>query len=137
MEGVPGSEVKDELIAIAARREELRRQHAAITEPKPLLHPEMAAIYRAKVTELARALQEPKSRSEATEALRGLVDAIVLMPDHACKTLQIELRGNLAAMLRATVQTKRSPESDDLSAQVSLVAGARNRRYLQLWSGAA
>ena len=41
----------------------------------------MARIYRAKVTELARALQEPDSRSEATEALRGLVDAIVLTPD--------------------------------------------------------
>ncbi len=50
-------------------------------EPPPLLHPEIARIYRAKVTELARALQEPDSRSEATEALRGLVDAIVLTPD--------------------------------------------------------
>jgi site-specific DNA recombinase len=124
MEGVPGSEVKDELIAIAARREELQRRHVAITEPKPLLHPEMAAIYRIKVTELARALQEPESRSEATEALRGLVDAIVLTPDNRGETLQIDLRGNLAAMLGATVQTKRSPESDDLSLQVSLVAGA-------------
>ena len=71
-----------------------------------------------------QALQEPDSRSEATEALRGLVDAIVLTPDQAGETLQIELRGNLAAMLGATVQTKRSPESDDLSLQVSLVAGA-------------
>ena len=62
----------------------------------------MAAIYRAKVTELARALQEPESRSEATEALRGLVDAIVLTPDQGGETLQIELRGNLAAMLGAT-----------------------------------
>ena len=41
-----------------------------------MLHPEMAVIYRAKVTELAKALQEPDCRSEATEALRGLVDAI-------------------------------------------------------------
>jgi hypothetical protein len=43
----------------------------------------MAGIDRAKVIELARALQEPDSRSEATEALRGLVDAIVLLPDQA------------------------------------------------------
>ncbi|MGB2715426.1 MAG: hypothetical protein WBC51_14690 [Vicinamibacterales bacterium] len=35
----------------------------------------MARIHRAKVMELATALQEPDSRSEATEALRGLVDA--------------------------------------------------------------
>ena len=51
------------------------------------------------------------------------MDAIVLTPDEGGETLQIELRGNLAAMLGATVQTKRSPESDDLSLQVSLVAG--------------
>jgi hypothetical protein len=51
------------------------------------------------------------------------VDAIVLTPHEAGEALQIELKGNLAAMPGATVQTKRSPESDDLSLQVSLVAG--------------
>ena len=123
MEGVAPSVVKDELNANAARREQLA-QLAATEEVPPLLHPEMARIYREKVSELAKALQEPDSRSEATEALRGLVDAIVLAPDQGGARLQIELRGNLAAMLGATVQTKRSPESDDLSLQVSLVAGA-------------
>jgi hypothetical protein len=38
--------------------------------------------------------------------------------------LQIELKGNLAAMLSAAQNVTRSPESDDLSLQVSLVAGA-------------
>jgi site-specific DNA recombinase len=123
MNGVAPSEVRDEMNANAARRDALKAQLAAADEPPPLLHPEMARIYRAKVTQLATALQEPNSRSEATEALRGLVDAIVLTPDQGRETLQIELRGNLAAMLGATVQTKRSPESDDLSLQVSLVAG--------------
>ena len=51
------------------------------------------------------------------------MDAAVLTPDQAGETLQIELKGNLAAMLGATVQTKRSSESDDLFLQVSLVAG--------------
>ena len=40
-------------------------------------------------------------------------------------------------MLGATVQSKRSPETGDLSLLWKLVAGARNQRYLQLWSGAA
>jgi len=44
---------------------------------------------------------------------------------------------NLAAMLGATVQRKRPSESDDLSLQVALVAGARNQHYLQLWRPAA
>jgi hypothetical protein len=126
MDGVAPSVVEDELNANAARREQLEAQLAATEEPPPLLHPEMARTYRSKVTELAKALQEPESRSEATEALRGLVDAIVLTPNASGEVLQIELRGNLAAMLGATVQTKRSSESDDLSLQVSLVAGARN-----------
>jgi hypothetical protein len=61
----------------------------------------------------------------------------VLTPDRAGETLQIELKGNLAAMLGATVQTKRSPESDDLSLQVSLVAGARNPLNLEFaWAAA-
>lgn len=123
MNGVAPSEVRDEMNANAARREELKAKLAAVDDPPPLLHPEMAGIYRAKVTGLARALQDPDSRSEATDALRGLVDAIVLTPDEAGEALQIELRGNLAAMLGATVQTKRSSEPDDLSLQVSLVAG--------------
>ncbi len=137
MDGVAPSVVKDELNANAARREQLEAQVAATEEPPALLHPEMARIYREKVSALGKALQDPDSRSEATEALRGLVDAIVLTPDQAGEALQIELRGNLAAMLGATVQTKRSSESDDLSLQVSLVAGARNQHYLQLWKPAA
>ena len=136
MNDVAPSEVRDEMNANAARREELKAKLAAADEP-PLLHPEMARIYRTKVTELARALQDPDSRSEATEALRGLVDAIVLTPDQGGETLQIELGGNLAAMLGATVQTKRSSESDDLSLQVSLVAGARNHLDLEFaWAAA-
>lgn len=129
MEGVAPSVVKDELNANAGRKAQLEDQLAATEAPPPLLHPEMARIYREKVSGLADALREPDSRSEATEALRGLVDAIVLRPDPADQTLQIELRGNLAAMLGATVQTKRSSESDDLSLQVSLVAGTCNYRY--------
>ena len=88
MEGVPAAEVKDEMIAGAARREELERQQQRLSEPPPLLHPQMADIYRTKVTQLARALQEPESRPEATEALRGLVDAIVLTPDQATRRFE-------------------------------------------------
>ena len=54
MDGVAPSVVKDELNANAARREQLEAQLAAAGEPSPLLHPEMARIYRAKVTELAK-----------------------------------------------------------------------------------
>jgi len=122
-------------LEFAARRKELQAQLETADEPPPLLHPEMADLYRQKVTTLAEALERSDTRTEATEALRGLIDAIVLTPSQG--ELQIELNGNLAAMLGAAQNAKRSPETGDLSLQVVMVAGARNQRYLQLWSGAA
>jgi site-specific DNA recombinase len=135
MDGVPASEVRDELTANAFRREELRAKVAAADAPPPLLHPNMAGLYRQKVTTLAQALDHPETRTEASEALRGLIDAIVLTPNQG--ELQIELKGNLAAMLGAVQNAKRSPETGDLSLQVVMVARARNQHYLQLWRPAA
>ena len=59
----------------------------------------MADLYRQKVTTLAQALDQQETRVEATEALRGLIDAIILTP--ADGELRIELKGKLAAMLSA------------------------------------
>ena len=98
------------------------KQLEAADEPPPLLHPSMADLYRSKVEELASALQREDTRLEASEMLRGLIDSIVLTPEKG--QLRIELRGNLAAMLTAAQQTKRSPETGDLLVPVQLVAGA-------------
>jgi site-specific DNA recombinase len=104
----------------------------------------MAELYRQKVTALAQALEEPETRTEAAEAIRGLVDAIVLTPvEGALETfgaqrgrrapaavaardagLRIELKGNLAAMLSAAQNATRSPETGDLELQIAMVAGA-------------
>jgi hypothetical protein len=114
-------EGKGEIKTLDARRKELQAQLENADEPPPLLHPEMAALYRQKVTTLAQALEHSDTRTEATEALRGLIDAIVLTPSQG--ELQIELQGNLAAMLGAAQNAKRSPETGDLSLQVQMVAG--------------
>jgi site-specific DNA recombinase len=134
MDSVPGREVKDELIAIGHRRDVLEPQVKAANEPPPLLHPSMADLYRSKVEELASALQRQDTRIEASETLRGLIESIVLMPEGQ---LRIELRGNLAAILTAAQQTKRSPETGDLLMPVQLVAGTRNQLYLEFtWTAA-
>ena len=132
---VSTSEGKEEMLGLTARRDELQHQIKTAHEPPPLLHPSMADLYRTKVEQLATALQADGSRLEASETLRGLIDSIVLTPHEG--QLRIELRGNLAAMLTVAQQTKRSPDSGDLIMPVQMVAGARNRRYLQLWSMSA
>ena len=53
MEAVPANEVKDELNANAARREELKAKLAAADAPTPLLHPEMAGPYRQRVRDVS------------------------------------------------------------------------------------
>ena len=108
-DGFAWPELKAEMGELQARKESLLAQLATA-----------AALYREKVATLASALQNVDSRSEAAEALRGLVDAIVLVP--AGNELRIELKGNLAAMVSAAQNAKRSSEGD-LSLQIALVAG--------------
>jgi hypothetical protein len=83
------------------------------------------------VTTLALALRQPETGVEATETLRGLVDAIVLTPNEG--ELRIELIGNLAAMLCSRPQQMRRGRQKPATScsQVKLVAGACNQRYLQ------
>jgi len=95
----------------------------------------MAGLYRQKVTAPGQALVHPETRTEASEALRAVIDAIVLTPSQG--ELQIELKGNLAAMLGAAQNAKRSPETGDLLLQVVMVAGARNPLNLDFsWTAA-
>jgi hypothetical protein len=58
------------------------------------------------------------------DAIRALVEAIVLEPDG--ERLNITLKGDLAGMLNAARDSKRSPETGDLLLQTKLVAGARH-----------
>jgi hypothetical protein len=73
----------------------------------------MASVYRSKVNQLAQALEHPETRTEAAEALRVLVQAIILTPQG--DKLGVELRGDLAAMLGAAQNAKTSPETGSLS----------------------
>jgi hypothetical protein len=137
------------LIALEGQQTDLCARLERAAQPPPLLHPNMADLYREKVIQLARGLEFEESRIGAAEALRGLIDAIVLTPEEA--TLKIELQGNLAAMLKAAQaqnnkvgmlapfgrwEDERSPDTDDL-VQIMLVAGARNPLNLEFaWSAA-
>ena len=122
VEGYRTPELKARNDSLQERKNTLLAQLAVADEPPPLLHPSMADLYRSKVEELAAALQREDTRLEASESLRGLVESIVLTPRDG--QLGIELRGNLAAMLTAAQNAKRSPETGDLCVPMKVVAGA-------------
>ena len=64
------------------------------------LHPNAAVLYAEKVAQLQEALGRPRDRPEAIDALRLLIDRIVLPPDaEAPDGHIIELHGDIATIL--------------------------------------
>ena len=86
-----------------------------------LLHPTMADVYRAKVTDLVQALEHEDRRVPATGRHSRTDRSHLLEPDG--EGLKITLKGNLAGMLSAARDNKRSPETGDLLVQIQMVAG--------------
>ena len=104
-DGVSALSIKDELWSLEARKAELQSclNASEITE---LLHPRMADVYREKAGSLCRALESDESRTGAVEAIRALIETILLEPDG--EQLKITLKGDLAGMLSAARDSKRS-----------------------------
>ena len=119
-DGVSALSIKDELLSLEHRRVELQSRLNAPEMPE-LLHPRMADVYREKVGSLCSALESEESRTGAVEAIRALIETILLEPDG--DQLKITLKGDLAGMLSAARDSKRSPDTGDLLVQIKLVAG--------------
>jgi site-specific DNA recombinase len=135
--GGPIQAIVDDMKRLEARKAELVGLLAEAEEPAPLLHPNMAEIYRRKVSDLATALGNMETRLEAAELIRTLVERVILTPEDG--QLGIQLRGALAGILAIATAQKAgqngqkpgSPSGVGFispTVQVSLVAGARFER---------
>jgi len=122
-DGIRTPSMKHEMESLEVRRIELR---AALTHAPafmPRLHPNLADIYRQKVSDLHAALNRDDARTEAASVLRDLIDEVRLVPEHG--DLTIELRGDLTEILALA---NKNPRRESAGVQVTLVAGARNHR---------
>ena len=116
--GVSGVAVKDEMATLEACRIALVAQLERTPASIPRLHPNLAEVYRKKVTNLLESLNEESTRTEAAEAIRELIEEVRLVPDNG--TLRIELFGELAALVNLA---NKHPRSTEPGVQVTLVAG--------------
>ncbi|MFQ6163420.1 hypothetical protein ACLMJW_29060, partial [Sinorhizobium meliloti] len=125
--------------------------------PPPLLHPSLAKYYHDEIAALHDQLGNEETRGRAAQMLRTLVERIELVPNG--EELAIVLRGDLAAILtfacgkknpeflgqRAVLEDllgqtgvsearkrKKPHDGGSSGSQGSLVAGARNQRFLRL-----
>ena len=110
---------------LEARQEVLQERLSRRPAPTaPLVHPGMAKLYRHQVERLTTLLESPDTRIEAMDAIRSLIEAIVLTPE--ARELRIDLQGDLAAILALSSGDTQKPAtvSRDGLEQVKLVAGA-------------
>lgn len=124
IDGAPASTVKDKMAELEARKAQLENDLNAAPAPQPVLHPNLSRLYHSKVSDLANALNEPDVRSEAAEALRALIDKVVLTPSE--DGYDIDLHGDLAGILALASGKKAKTAHTDIAeavSQVSLVAG--------------
>ncbi|MEM1150143.1 MAG: recombinase family protein [Pseudomonadota bacterium] len=98
-DGAPVAPIKDKMHALDARKIELEAALEQRDDPPPILHPVMAQVYQREVQRLAETLADPDTAREAAEALRGLIDRIVLTPDASGRRLVADLVGDLAGIL--------------------------------------
>jgi site-specific DNA recombinase len=128
-QGIVTATTKERLLALEAKRDQLTANFAKVAETAspPALHPNLAEIYRRKVTDLETALDDASIRGDAALALRGLIDAVVLHPGAKRGEVRAELCGELAALLQLGSAQTKTRTSEDV--RVSLVAGTRNPLY--------
>ena len=121
-EGVSARTLKDEMLSMEARQDEIDALLAAQPKQKPLIHPGLAELYRSKVEALQDCLEAEETRDEAMELIRSLVDAIVLTPENG--ELRIDLNGELAGILALAAESKRPAGAiADGQEQIKMVAG--------------
>lgn len=126
----PSRALRDRLAALEAERDEIEAEIAAVAPPAVEFHPNAANAYGDKVRNLKRALAESDedSRAAANEAIREIVEKVVIHPRGPYKPVEIEIYGQLAALLRISERAA----ADPLESRGVLVAGTRNTRFLRL-----
>jgi hypothetical protein len=77
----PIRSLKQELVTLEERHLRLQHELAATEAPAPLIHANLAEVYRQRVERLYDALQDAGTRDEAFELIRSLIDEIRLVPE--------------------------------------------------------
>ena len=89
-DGFRNETMKTKLTDLEARQAELEAELAELGEEPPIrLHPGLADRYRAKVADLAAALDTPETRRAAADAMRGLLEEIRMHPEGDGHTIEL------------------------------------------------
>lgn len=119
--------MKERMAELEGQKKTLTSLLEQSPEPPTLrLHPSLSDHYRNKIRNLSSALQDPDIKTEATEALRGLISEIRMVPDeNAPNCHHIELSGELAGILALGEEETTKPAKFARAGSITMVAGGR------------
>jgi len=121
-DGDPGL-VRDELRRLEERKRDLERASSTSREDQAIeLHPNMADLYRKKVTELQSLLTDETTHPQAMDGIRSIVERVEVHAGAEPDQPQIILVGALAQILAFTHQNKTAASQRD-GGRVLMVAG--------------
>lgn len=123
--------MKAEMDTLEARKKELSALLVDVPSDVPDMLARAAVIYASKVATLTHALNRPEERPQAAEALRMLIERIVLTPGNERGEMFAALHGELRTILEWTERQaigknarKTKPAAEAAGLSVSVVAGA-------------
>ena len=128
-DGLRSPGLQQKLEELEERKSRLETEVTNGPLPKPRLHPNMAELYRRKVSELEAALQDPALREEALGILRGLVQSVEIHP--AKKGFDVSFVGDIAQMI-VVAHPERKLEVGRYKSSVKVVAEERYQREFPL-----
>ena len=123
--------LKERLEQLEQRKSELAQAIAEAPPPAPQLHPNLAELYRRKVAELQRAIEDPALRDEALTILRSLIDCVEITP--AESGFEVDFVGEIASMIKLP-GGQDAQKLGHYAISAKRVAGARNRPYLLIFA---
>ncbi len=121
--GAPPASVNARLRELENRSKELELLISGTEAPAPRLHPNLGEVYRQTVSSLLEVLARDDS-AEARDVVRGLIEAITLIPEDG--KLRVEIRGELASILALSASGRTAPSAvsaEAVAQQVKMVAG--------------
>jgi DNA invertase Pin-like site-specific DNA recombinase len=120
---IRGSSIQTKLDALESRQSEVDKELAGLPDDPVRLHPNLAVVYRQKVSRLQELLGNDVTRAEAVEIIRSLVDHVTLRPTAEGGT-EIELVGDIAQMVHLARNGSISGAvPDQFARSVKVVAG--------------
>jgi hypothetical protein len=120
--------LSDRLTELETKQDSLTSRLSDAPQDVPEIHPRMAETYRRRIERLTATLDHPDDALEAADALREVIDRVVVTPNEKHRSYTITLQGELGTILDWIERTGKpgyKPKPDTASSRLSVSVKAR------------